>query len=91
MKVCITLNLIIAASCHQIYMYWPFVCVCVCVCVRVYMYMNGFYPLTVHTYVYYTQYGSTALMWAALNGHSETVHVLVQLGADLNVQDKVCM
>ena len=30
-------------------------------------------------------------MEAALGGHSETVRVLVQLGAHLNVQDKVCM
>ena len=37
------------------------------------------------------QDGSTALMLAALMGRSETVHVLVQLGADLNVQNKVCM
>ena len=37
------------------------------------------------------QGGSTALMEAALGGRSETVRVLVQLGADLNVQDKVCM
>ena len=45
-----------------------------------------------HTYVYYTQYaGHTALMEATLRGHSETVHVLVQHSADLNVQDKVCM
>ena len=54
--------------------------------------MNGCYPLTVYAYVYYTQHGGrTALMLAALEGNSETVRVLVQLGADLNVQDKVCM
>lgn len=38
-----------------------------------------------------SQYGHTALMWATLFGHSETVSVLVQLGVDLNVQDKVCV
>ena len=65
--------------------------------------MNGCYPLTVHIRMYAThsmvcgytvlppQHGRTALMEAALNGHSGTVRVLVQLGADLNVQDKVCM
>ena len=54
---------------------------------------GGLCPLfTVHTCtVLPPQYGDTALMEAALRGHSETVRVLVQLGADLNVQDKVCM
>ena len=37
------------------------------------------------------QDGCTALMDATLEDHSETVRVLVQLGADLNVQNKVCM
>ena len=54
---------------------------------------GGLCPLfTVHTCtVLPPQDGHTALMWAALRGHSETVRVLVQHGADLNVQDKVCM
>ena len=54
---------------------------------------GGLCPLfTVHTCtVLPPQDGSTALMLAALEGHSEPVHVLVQLGADLNVQNKVCM
>ena len=47
---------------------------------------------TVHTCIILPpQDGHTALMRAALEGRSETVSVLVQLGADLNVQDKVCM
>ena len=35
------------------------------------------------------QDGLTALMLATLEGHSETVNVLVQCGADPNVQNKV--
>ena len=54
---------------------------------------GGLCPLfTAHTCtVLPPQFGRTALMWATLKGRSETVRVLVQLGADLNVQDKVCM
>ena len=54
---------------------------------------GGLCPLfTVHTCtVLPPQYGRTALMLAALMGHSETVRVLVQHGVDLNVQDEVCM
>ena len=55
---------------------------------------GGLCPLfTVHTctVLYKKQDGHTALMEAGLRGHSETVRVLVQHGADLNVQDKVCM
>ena len=54
---------------------------------------GGLCPLfTVHTRtVLPPQGGRTALMWAALRGRSETVRVLVQLGADLNVQNVVCM
>ena len=45
---------------------------------------GGLCPLfTVHT--------CTALMWATLMGHSEAVRVLVQLGADLTIQNKVCV
>ena len=36
-----------------------------------------------------SQDGLTALMLATLKGRSETVSVLVQYGADLNVQNKV--
>ena len=35
------------------------------------------------------QRGLTALMYATLKGHSETVRVLVDYGADLNVKNKV--
>ena len=51
---------------------------------------GGLCPLfTVHTCtVLPPQNGYTALM---VSGYSETVHVLVQLGADLNIQNKVCM
>ena len=54
---------------------------------------GGLCPLfTVHACtVLPPQDGRTALMLAALMGHSETVRVLVQLGADLNVHSKVCM
>ena len=54
---------------------------------------GGLCPLfTVHTCtVLPPQAGATALMEAALRGHSETVRVLVQHGADLNVQIEVCM
>ena len=46
--------------------------------------------LTVHTCIVLPpQYGLTALMLATLKGHSETVSVLVQHGADLNVQNMV--
>ena len=45
---------------------------------------------TVHTCIILPpQDGLTALMLATLKGHSETVSVLVQHGADLNVQNKV--
>ena len=54
---------------------------------------GGLCPLfTVHTCtVLPPQGGLTALMWATVRGDSETVRVLVQLGADLNVQNEVCM
>jgi len=57
---------------------------------------GGLCPLsTVHTCtILPPQYGSiTAVMRATLWGHSETVRVLIQLGADLNVQNEVhvCM
>ena len=54
---------------------------------------GGLCPLfTAHTCtVLPPQRGCTALIEAALMGHSETVRVLVQYGADLNVRDEVCM
>ena len=36
-----------------------------------------------------TQYGWTALMVSASDGHTDTVKALVQHGADINIQDKV--
>ena len=48
--------------------------------------------ITVHTCTLLPpQDGDTALMWATLWGRSETLHVLVQHSADLNVQNMVCM
>ena len=35
------------------------------------------------------QYGRTALIRAAQDGHTETVSVLVEAGADVNLQEKV--
>ncbi len=35
------------------------------------------------------KYGQTALLWASDEGHSETVRVLVELGASLEAVDKV--
>ena len=54
---------------------------------------GGLCPLfTAHTCtVLPPQHGDTALMEAARRGHSETVRVLVEVGADLNVQNKVRM
>ena len=37
-----------------------------------------------------TQDGDSALMKAASNGHTEIVEELVEAGADLNLQNKVC-
>ena len=38
-----------------------------------------------------TQGGRSALMWAATNGYTETVAELVKAGADMNLQDNVCL
>ncbi len=35
------------------------------------------------------QYARTALMWAAVWGHAAVVDLLVDKGANLNLQDKV--
>ena len=35
------------------------------------------------------QYGCTALMCAAKNGHTETAQALIALGADIEAKDKV--
>lgn len=51
-----------------------------------------FYSLYIHVCMLYyipPQDGLTALMCATLENHSETVSVLVEYGADLNVQNKV--
>ena len=38
-----------------------------------------------------TQYGWSALIRAADNGDTETVAELVKAGADMNLQDNVCL
>ena len=38
----------------------------------------------------YTQRGQTAVYYASAEGHSEVVKLLVQAGADLELQHKVC-
>ena len=43
----------------------------------------------IRVYRGFMQRGSTALMWAALNGHSEIVEVLLQYGARIHLQDHV--
>jgi hypothetical protein len=35
------------------------------------------------------QNGGTALVYAAAKGHTDTVELLLQRGADINLQDKV--
>ena len=47
----------------------------------VYVYM---YP------VYVFQYGDTAVMLAAENGHTDVVGLLIDAKADLDLQNKVC-
>ena len=37
-----------------------------------------------------TQSGKSALMWAALEGRTDTVKELVTAGANLNLQNNVC-
>jgi ankyrin repeat protein len=32
--------------------------------------------------------GATALLWAAVEGHTETAKVLIDAGADVNTKDK---
>ena len=38
-----------------------------------------------------TQGGWSALMWAAYNGYTETAAELVKAGADMNLQNNVCL
>ena len=37
-----------------------------------------------------TQYGESALMWAAMEGKTEVVVELVKAGANVDMQDNVC-
>jgi hypothetical protein len=39
--------------------------------------------------MFVSQEGRTALMWAAMNGHTEAVKALIENGADVKVKDKV--
>ena len=41
------------------------------------------------TYLIHIQLGRTAVMCAAVGGHTHTVEVLVGCGADINTQDRV--
>ena len=41
-------------------------------------------------YMMYIQVGVSALMWAAWKGETGVVKELVEGGADLNLQNKVC-
>ena len=51
------------------------VSICVCVC---------------HTTRVYTQYGISALMFAAMEGETEVVVELVKAGANVDMQNEVC-
>ena len=48
------------------------------------------YYITFFTTYTHTQWGGTAVYNASANGHSEVVKLLVQAGADLELQHKVC-
>ena len=52
--------------------------------------MYSLYCLYTIVYIF-PQYGQSVLMYATLEGHTETVNVLVAAGADLNTQDRVCI
>ena len=43
----------------------------------------------VHKLVCTPQFGQTALMLAAVRGHTDTMQALAALGADIHIQDKV--
>ena len=38
-----------------------------------------------------TQRGWSALMWAAMNGYTETAAELMKAGVDMNLQNDVCL
>ena len=42
------------------------------------------------THVYHTQWGRSAVMVAAREGHTAVVQELVKSGATLGIQDEVC-
>ena len=39
--------------------------------------------------MFVSQEGRTALIWAAMNGHTEAVKALIEKGADVNATEKV--
>ena len=45
--------------------------------------------IIIHAHVCVSQCGRTALMIAAENGHSDIVTVLLEAGANVNIQDHV--
>ena len=49
------------------------------------------YQLTFYLscFLFVSQSGETALMWAAYNNHPDAVHTLVQAGANVNLKDQV--
>ena len=59
---------------------------------------NVHFVMIVHVHTIYmyttssviTQYGRSALIWAASEGHTEAVVELVKAGANLDLQDNVC-
>ncbi len=46
-------------------------------------------PTHTHLTLFITQGGETALMWASMNGHLEVAKLLIESGADVNIQNGV--
>ena len=45
--------------------------------------------LTIHGQSNFTQYGTTALMWATINGHVEIAKFLIDNRTDVNIANQV--